>query len=97
MYHLLINKKVTPSASYSYLPAYKRFFPDIKVLHFIGADKPWMMERYTDGTVIGKGGDAWRFMIEKWWGVYDGYYRGIREALEVCLTVLWLDAACSCT
>lgn len=75
---------VTPSASYSYLPAYKQFFEDIKVIHFIGKDKPWMMDRYTDGSVVFRdGGKEWRGMIEKWWGNYEGYYRAMSEALEI--------------
>lgn len=36
---------VTPSASYSYTPAYKKFFDDIKVVHFIGVNKPWQWAR----------------------------------------------------
>ena len=32
------------SASYSYLPAYKKFGANVKIVHFIGADKPWMGE-----------------------------------------------------
>ena len=29
---------------YQYLPAFNRFFKDIKVLHFIGQVKPWHYE-----------------------------------------------------
>lgn len=32
---------VTLSASYQYEPAYRRFKSDIRVLHFIGKNKPW--------------------------------------------------------
>ena len=32
------------SASHSYLPAYKKFGANVKIVHFIGADKPWMGE-----------------------------------------------------
>lgn len=42
----------TPSASYSYLPAYEHFKQHIKVVHFIGEGKPWKYDRSTDGSVI---------------------------------------------
>ncbi|EDQ90534.1 uncharacterized protein MONBRDRAFT_1946, partial [Monosiga brevicollis MX1] len=33
---------MTANASYGYAPAFERFKADIKVIHFIGARKPWM-------------------------------------------------------
>ncbi|RKO96389.1 nucleotide-diphospho-sugar transferase, partial [Caulochytrium protostelioides] len=35
---------VTPSPVYSYLPAYVYYKADIKVVHFIGPNKPWTFE-----------------------------------------------------
>lgn len=32
---------VTPSAYYSYAPAYKRYHDEISMIHFIGPEKPW--------------------------------------------------------
>ena len=32
---------VTPTESYQYVPAFHRFFKDIKILHYIGQIKPW--------------------------------------------------------
>jgi len=32
---------VTPSAYYTYAPAYKRYGDKISMIHFIGSDKPW--------------------------------------------------------
>ena len=43
---------VTPSAFYSYLPAYMNFYRDISVVHFIGQDKPWFAGRSADGNFI---------------------------------------------
>lgn len=63
---------VTPSATYSYLPAYRRFGSQIKIVHFIGAEKPWMWDRYSDGTPMSRGrpGEALEF-VAKWWAVHD--------------------------
>jgi len=32
------------SATYSYLPAFKKFGAEVKIIHFIGSDKPWTGE-----------------------------------------------------
>ena len=42
--HLPFVYNMVASASYSYLPAYKKFGANVKIVHFIGADKPWMGE-----------------------------------------------------
>ncbi|KAI9203257.1 nucleotide-diphospho-sugar transferase [Polychytrium aggregatum] len=42
---------VTPSASYSYLPAFMQYGNNVSIVHFIGATKPWHWSRFTDGTV----------------------------------------------
>lgn len=63
---------VTPSASYTYAPAYKRFGSDIKIVHFIGADKPWRWERYSNGGVAPKGRNSDVVpLVQRWWDVYD--------------------------
>jgi len=38
---LSFTYNVTPSAYYTYAPAYRRHGDDIKVVHFIGQEKPW--------------------------------------------------------
>jgi lipopolysaccharide biosynthesis glycosyltransferase len=36
---------VTPSATYSYSPAYRKYQNEIKIVHFIGVEKPWLWDR----------------------------------------------------
>lgn len=52
---------VTFSQSYQYLPAFDRFFKDIRILHFIGLQKPWMFGGYD------------RFK-EYWWSAFNKHY-----------------------
>ena len=72
-YNLTIN------ASYSYAPAFARFQNDVKVVHFIGAHKPWNFYRFADGNVVPRG-DSSNVNLEfirAWWR--------IREQLESML------------
>ena len=68
----------TPSGNYQYVPAYKHFQSSIKLVHFIGRDKPWTMGRdhkHTSG-VYGE-------LLGRWWSTYDKHYRahvGIQSA-----------------
>jgi len=39
--HLPFLYNMVATATYSYLPAYKRFGKNVKIVHFIGASKPW--------------------------------------------------------
>jgi glycogenin glucosyltransferase len=36
---------VTPTATYSYAPAFQRFKAEIRLIHYIGLDKPWNWDR----------------------------------------------------
>ncbi len=42
---------VTPSANYTYLPAFNQHRHSIRVLHFIGPSKPWDYTRDSNGLV----------------------------------------------
>lgn len=68
-HRLSFTYNVTPSSGYQYQPAYKHFESQIKVGHFIGADKPW-----TRGQNAGMDG-AYGQMLSRWWAVHDKHYR----------------------
>ncbi|KAL1840734.1 hypothetical protein VTJ49DRAFT_174 [Mycothermus thermophilus] len=69
-HRLSFTYNVTPSAHYQYVPAYTHFQSNINLVHFIGAQKPWMQERETS-----TGGSPFGQMVAKWWAVYDRHYR----------------------
>jgi glycogenin glucosyltransferase len=43
---------VTPTAFYSYLPAFAEFNDCISCIHFIGKVKPWHYDRFADGGIV---------------------------------------------
>lgn len=60
----------TPNANYQYVPAYKYFQNSIKILHFIGAEKPWRQGRYYKSNSA-----VYNELLGRWWAVYDAHYR----------------------
>ncbi|KAI1447207.1 glycosyltransferase family 8 protein [Annulohypoxylon stygium] len=62
---------VTPSGHYQYVPAYRHFQSNIKMVHFIGPEKPWFK-----GRRASTGSSPFDEMIGKWWAVYDKHYGG---------------------
>ncbi|KAI4140234.1 MAG: hypothetical protein LQ341_003923 [Variospora aurantia] len=60
----------TPSGNYQYLPAYRHFQSSIKLVHYIGTDKPWRVGRDWQGAI-----GAYEELLGQWWAVYDKNYR----------------------
>jgi len=63
--HLPFVYNMVASASYSYLPAFKKFGSDVKIIHFIGAEKPWVGE---GGSSSALPGAEHRTL---WWQLYS--------------------------
>ncbi|KAF3770694.1 family 8 glycosyltransferase [Cryphonectria parasitica EP155] len=68
---LSFSYNVTPSAHYSYVPAYRHFQSSINLVHFIGSEKPWTQGRSASTAVDSPYGE----MLGRWWAVYDRHYR----------------------
>ncbi|KAL2266564.1 hypothetical protein VTJ83DRAFT_5916 [Remersonia thermophila] len=70
-YHRLsFTYNVTPSAHYQYVPAYTHYQSKINMVHFIGAEKPWMQ-----GREVTTSNSPFYQMVARWWAVYDRHYR----------------------
>lgn len=69
---------VTPSAGYQYVPAFTRFKNDIKNIHFIGLNKPWLTRDSNAfaATTFGKGYEVITGIHKKWWNVFNTFYFG---------------------
>lgn len=69
---------VTPSAGYQYVPAFTRFAKDIKIIHFIGLNKPWLTRDSNSfaSTSFGKGYEIITNIHKNWWKVFNSHYFG---------------------
>lgn len=63
---------MTTNVSYSYQPAYKQFQSTIKVVHFIGANKPWYLTYNADNnTVVGSTNQNETVHLNQWWSLFS--------------------------
>lgn len=61
--HLPFIYNTTANATYSYLPAYKKFGKNVKIVHFIGStNKPWLSKSGSSHDQTHK---------DYWWEVYE--------------------------
>jgi len=70
--HLPFTYNVVSQAFYSYLPAFKQFHKDIKVVHFIGPVKPWH-HAYNpqSGQVTALSGtNHSQEFLQVWWNIF---------------------------
>lgn len=68
---------LTFNACYSYLPAFERNKSQVKAVHFIGANKPWHFNRFSDGQVAARGDGAAVHLeyVQRWWNIHDKYVK----------------------
>ncbi len=69
-HRLSFTYNCTPSGNYQYVPAYRHFQSSISLVHYIGREKPWTVERYGRGAT-----GMYEELLGRWWSVYDKHYR----------------------
>ncbi|OSD03243.1 glycosyltransferase family 8 protein [Trametes coccinea BRFM310] len=85
-HRLSFTYNTTPTAAYTYAPAYERFGSKISAIHFIGPNKPWTSITYrAPGTKYGqssnKAADSkspaydYDSLVDRWFDIYDRHYR----------------------
>ncbi|GAA5892860.1 uncharacterized protein JCM6883_007496 [Sporobolomyces salmoneus] len=73
---LSFTYNVTPSAYYTYAPAYKRHGQDVNVLHFIGENKPW--KRGTRGTYDPEAASKDYYgLVGQWFDVFERHFGSV--------------------
>ncbi|KAL7753503.1 glycogenin glucosyltransferase [Sorochytrium milnesiophthora] len=91
--HIPFTFNVTPTTVYSYAPAYRYFRQDVRVLHFIGSDKPWKWHRFSDGTMMqrpGANSDLLE-MVSWWWSHLDSARSALHQQHKDLSTRWHLD------
>jgi glycogenin glucosyltransferase len=60
------------TATYSYLPAFKHFNKDVKIIHFIGETKPWVQQINTASRQVQapKGFGHLQDFLQLWWDLF---------------------------
>jgi lipopolysaccharide biosynthesis glycosyltransferase len=60
------------TATYSYLPAFKHFSKDVKIIHFIGETKPWSQQinTFTKQVQAPSGFSHLQDFLQTWWNLF---------------------------
>ncbi|EAU92780.1 glycogenin glucosyltransferase [Coprinopsis cinerea okayama7 len=81
-HRLSFTYNTTPTAAYTYAPAYERYGSSISALHFIGKNKPWNSIAYrtpftTRASTSKDSEQAYDYesLVDRWYAVYDKHYR----------------------
>ncbi|TDL28016.1 nucleotide-diphospho-sugar transferase [Rickenella mellea] len=92
-HRLSFTYNTTPTAAYTYAPAYERFGAQISAIHFIGPNKPWESIPYrAPGSGSSKEPShppsskqrsyAYSSLVDRWFDIYDRYYRSTAQLSE---------------
>ncbi|KAL1493420.1 hypothetical protein ABEB36_011479 [Hypothenemus hampei] len=70
--HLPFIYNLCSTACYSYLPAFKQFGANAKIIHFIGAQKPWLQYFNTETKKVQPSGDSSHLqeVLQHWWDIF---------------------------
>ncbi|XP_033207863.1 titin isoform X2 [Belonocnema kinseyi] len=70
--HLPFIYNMCSTATYSYLPAFKQFGEDVRIIHFIGATKPWLQYFDTLTGIVQPPSDSSHLqpLLQVWWNIF---------------------------
>ncbi|KAJ4428320.1 hypothetical protein ANN_24339, partial [Periplaneta americana] len=70
--HLPFIYNMVATATYSYLPAYKQYGENAKIVHFIGAVKPWLQYFDSETRLVQPphGSEHMRNLLQLWWDIF---------------------------
>jgi len=74
--HLPFTYNMVASATYSYLPAFKQFGQQVKIVHFIGPVKPWLASFDSAGKPVLSGvAKHTQDHLRLWWQLFNNQVR----------------------
>ncbi|XP_078042603.1 glycogenin 1 isoform X2 [Augochlora pura] len=70
--HLPFIYNMCSTAAYSYLPAFKQFGDDVRIIHFIGITKPWLQYFDTLTGIVQPPMEAMHLqpLLQLWWNIF---------------------------
>ncbi|KAK9758439.1 Glycosyl transferase family 8 [Popillia japonica] len=70
--HLPFIYNMCSTACYSYLPAFKYYGGNVKIVHFIGPAKPWLQYFDTESRIVQPSPDLQHLqeVLQKWWDIF---------------------------
>lgn len=79
--HLPFLYNMVATATYSYIPAYRRFGKNVKIVHFIGASKPWKCSFDENGNPVPNlpEDSHSRMHLKNWWNIHNTKVRPRRQ------------------
>ncbi|XP_039757769.1 glycogenin-2-like isoform X7 [Pararge aegeria] len=80
--HLPFLYNVTSAAFYSYIPALKHYGQNLKIIHFIGAAKPWL-QQFNWQTRSVDAPEHLREFLQLWWDLFVGQ---VHSQLDTAMT-----------
>ncbi|OCK84209.1 glycosyltransferase family 8 protein [Lepidopterella palustris CBS 459.81] len=70
-HRLSFTYNCTPNAQYQWEPAYRHYKSNIKMVHFIGKEKPWNKGR----EITASGTGVYNELLGRWWAVHDRHLK----------------------
>ncbi|KAF5296913.1 hypothetical protein FQA39_LY12270 [Lamprigera yunnana] len=70
--HLPFIYNMCSTACYSYLPAFKQFGGNVKIIHFIGNTKPWLQyfDSQTQSVQVVSDIQHLQVVVQQWWNIF---------------------------
>ncbi|CAO3649421.1 unnamed protein product [Cunninghamella echinulata] len=73
-HRLPFTYNMTPTSQYTYAPAHQYYSNNISICHFIGLNKPWKYQRYSDGSVFSHQWKGYTDLLQSWWNTWNLHY-----------------------
>ena len=59
------------TATYTYIPAYKKFGKNVRIIHFIGQSKPWHIQWDEEGSLVPRTHEEHTMdHVAHWWTIF---------------------------
>ncbi|KAI9309698.1 glycogenin [Cunninghamella echinulata] len=81
-HRLPFTYNMTPTSQYTYAPALQYYSNNIAICHFIGLNKPWKYQRYSDGSVFSHQWKGYTDLLQSWWNTWNLHYGQVKLKLS---------------